>query len=330
MLAWPHAESDWSPFLPRIEAVYSEIIHHITRFERVVLLCDSPQLAETVSRKLASRDIDLQRVHILIMPYNDTWLRDSGPITVAANSQVRTCDFRFNGWGGKFDARLDDRICHTFAAQPVFAAEYKAYDLILEGGSIDSDGQGTLLTTRQCLFTDTRNPAMQQADYEALFAREFGVSRVLWINEGELEGDDTDGHIDMLARFCDPLTIAYTTCNDEHDSHFPSLAALERELKTLRTGNGQAYKLVPLPIPAPIYNADGRRLPASYANFLIINRAVLVPIYADNNDAIVIERLRQAFPEREVIGINARAIIEQFGSLHCLTMQLPSGVLKSP
>lgn len=330
LLAWPHAHSDWLPFLPRIERVYAELLYHITRFEHVVLLCHSEELAETVREKLATHGVNLQRVHTLVVPYDDTWLRDSGPLTVCADQQVQLCDFRFNGWGGKFDAAQDDRICHALAQQALFQARYKSYDIILEGGSIDTDGAGTLLTTRQCLLTETRNPGMQMDNYEDLFTREFGIDRVLWLEHGELEGDDTDGHVDMLARFCDPSTIAYTSCERQGDAHYSSLAALAAELGALRTRDGQPYNLVPLPIPEAIYNQGGKRLPASYANFLIINDAVLVPLYDDHNDECVLQRLQACFPQREVIGINARAVIEQFGSLHCLTMQLPRGVLRLP
>jgi len=327
LLAWPHAQSDWLPFLPRIEQVYCELVSQITRFEDVVLLCQTPELANSVREKLAGNGANLQHVHLLVVAYNDTWLRDSGPITVTDDVSQVACDFRFNGWGGKFDASLDDRICHALSQQTLFKALYKPFNLVLEGGSIDSDGEGTLLTTRQCLLTDTRNRGMQTTDYEKFFAREFGSKRIIWIEHGELQGDDTDGHIDMLARFCGPDTIAYTSCEREDDVHYPSLAALGAELKTLRTQEGQPYRMVALPIPEAIYNQDGQRLPASYANFLIINDAVLVPVYDDANDSIVLERLQACFPGREVIGIQARAIIEQFGSLHCLTMQLPKGVL---
>lgn len=327
LLAWPHAQSDWLPFLPRIEQVFCELVFHIARLEHVVLLCNTPALVEAVHKKLTARDVNIQHVHMLTVPYNDTWLRDSGPITVADGMHVYACDFRFNGWGGKFDAELDDRICHALSQEPLFKAEYKPYHLTLEGGSIDTDGAGTLLTTSQCLLTDTRNPGMQTDDYEKFFASEFGIKRVLWLNQGELQGDDTDGHVDMLARFCDANTIAYTSCERRDDIHYVSLAALETELKNLRTASGQPYTLVPLPIPEAIHNRDGRRLPASYANFLIINGAVLVPLYEDSNDETILRRLQKCFSGREVIGINARAIIEQFGSLHCLTMQLPRGVL---
>jgi len=327
LLAWPHRDTDWAPFLPQIEQVFAELIRHITRFEAVVLLCPTPTLAERVRDKLTNDGIDPAKLHILYVPYDDTWLRDSGPLSIAADERIYAADFRFNGWGGKFDAAQDDSICRALSKEPLFQSIHKPFDLILEGGSIDCDGAGSLLTTRQCLLSETRNPGMTMADYDALFAETFGIKRVLWLANGELQGDDTDGHVDMLARFCDARTIAYTSCERADDAHQPSLQALETELRQLRDADGHAYDLIPLPIPQAIYNRAGRRLPASYANFLIINGAVLVPVYDDANDQLVLERLRRCFPAREVIGINATTIIEQYGSLHCLTMQLARGSL---
>lgn len=327
LLAWPHVQTDWLPLLPRIEQVYLELVYHITRFEHVVLLCNTTALVEAVREKLRSRDVDMRRVHCIVVPYDDTWLRDSGPLCVEAESGLVALDFRFNGWGGKYDASLDDRICYTLAKDSLFSARRQAMDIILEGGSLDCDGDGTILTTRQCLLSQTRNPQLGETDYEQVFAGAFGTQRVFWVEHGELEGDDTDGHIDMLARFCDSRTIAFTSCERKDDSHYPTLQALEDELTNLRTGENEAYRLVPLPIPDAIYNEGGRRLPASYANFLIINGAVLVPCYQDRNDERVLASLQDCFPEREIIGIDARAVIEQNGSLHCLSMQLPRGTL---
>jgi len=197
---------------------------------------------------------------------------------------------------------------------------------VLEGGSIDSDGQGTLLTTTACLLAPTRNPSLDQAGIESSLAQYLGVQRVLWLRHGRLEGDDTDSHIDMLARFCDPVTLAYSCCDDEADEHFAPLQAMKKELASFRTLAGEPYRLVPLPLPQAIFNAQGRRLPASYANFLIINNAVLVPLYDDHADEIAITNLQRCFPDRQIVGINCLAIIQQYGSLHCLTMQLPQGI----
>jgi agmatine deiminase len=329
-LAWPHTDTDWHENLEAIERTYVILIATITRYEKVVLLVADSELRETVRDKLASYAIDLAQVVFVIVPYDDTWLRDTGPLSVVKGDQIELHDFRFNGWGGKYDAHQDDNICQALADEKIFpTAVFVRHQLIMEGGSIDFDGVGTLLTTRQCLLSTTRNPEMQDKDYEAFFERTFGVRQVHWIEHSKLIGDDTDGHIDMLARFCDQGTIAYSSCNDENDPQFGVLSGLADELAELRSPDNHSYDLVPLPVPTALFNSSGQRLPASYANFLVINDAVLVPVYNDKNDQAALQSLMKCFPGREVIGIDASAIIEQFGSLHCLTMQLPAGVLKT-
>lgn len=329
LLAWPHAETDWSPNLAAIEDTYLEIIKHTTRFQKVVLLAKNENQQKSIQSRFTASNINAANVIILCVDFNDTWLRDSGPLTVTNDEGLILLDFRFNGWGEKFNAEKDDAICRQLSQLNLFAKVHsKSLDVILEGGSVDTDGAGTLLTTRQCLLSSTRNPALKENDYEELFNQEFGISRIIWIENSELIGDDTDGHIDMLARFCSENIIAYSSCDDINDPQYISLHNMEAELARLKTVAGTPYKLLALPIPAAIYNKIGERLPASYANFLIINRAVLVPIYDDKNDAVAINVLHECFPDREIIGIDARAIIEQSGSLHCLTMQLPKGVLQ--
>jgi agmatine/peptidylarginine deiminase len=203
----------------------------------------------------------------------------------------------------------------------------EAHDLVLEGGSLESDGQGTLLTTEICLLNPNRNPSLSKTDIEQALKSSLGVERVLWLAHGHLEGDDTDAHIDTLARFADPQTIVYMSCDDPTDSHFTALQAMQQELQQLRQTNGQAYNLIPIPLPQAIYQ-DQRRLPASYVNFLIINQAVLLPIYSDTRtDAIAIQQMQQAFPQHHIIPIDCRALIAQNGSLHCITMQIPQEVI---
>lgn len=328
LLAWPHAGTDWKDNLADIHAVYCELIRQITRFEHVVLAVANSDIQSDAQQQLLAEKIPINKVHFVHSPYNDTWLRDTGPITcVEANKRVMH-DFRFNGWGGKFDARLDDALVAQLHKQNVFTAELRAHPIFLEGGSIDVDGTGTLLTTSRCLLTTTRNPAMSRDAYALLFKQAFDIDRVIWIESGELLGDDTDSHIDMLARFCDPHTIAYTACRDQTDVHFPSLQQLENELKTLRQNTGEPYQLIPLYLPAAQYGDEGERLPASYANFLVINQAVLVPVYNDEMDKDACTKLAASFPGREIIPIRANAIIQQGGSLHCLTMQLPAGSVR--
>jgi agmatine/peptidylarginine deiminase len=238
-------------------------------------------------------------------------------------------DFTFDGWGGKYPAALDNRVSRSLFDGGIFDnVEFLQQQLVLEGGSIDTDGRGSLLSTTRCLLESGRNPGYDRTRLEACLRELLGVERVLWLRHGELAGDDTDAHVDMLARFCSPGTIAYSSCNDPQDEHFAPLAAMERELQAFRTREGRPYELVPLPLPRPVLDESGRRLPASYANFLIINGAVLVPVYADPADAVALAALAGCFPGRRVEPLNCLPLIQQNGSLHCATMQLPMGVLK--
>jgi len=336
-LTWPHAETDWGPNLAAAEAVFAQIGAAITRHESLLVVCaPSRQSGDAgdeergaVLECLAKAGADPERVYLAAAPSDDTWARDHGPITVLEADRPRLLDFVFNGWGGKFPAEQDTRLTGRLADLGCFGTHpVTAIDLVLEGGSIESDGQGTLLTTRHCLLTPTRNPTLSQSAIEARLREHLGAERILWLQHGALEGDDTDSHIDTLARFCDPATIAYTQATDHQDPQQPELQRMEDQLASFRQANGAPYTLIPLPLPAPIVEA-GRRLAATYANFLIINGAVLVPTYDDPTDAVALARLAQAFPGREVIGIDCREIIRQGGSLHCLTMQYPAGVLPS-
>jgi agmatine/peptidylarginine deiminase len=255
---------------------------------------------------------------------DDVWARDHGPITVVADGRLRHLDFTFNGWGGKFESRRDDTLTRRLAELGAWHAPVDTLAFVLEGGAIEVNGAGTLLTTSRCLLSPTRNPGLSRAQIEDALMHYFGVIRVLWLTHGDLLGDDTDGHIDTLARFCNAHTLVYQACTDPQDEHYEELAAMEREVQALTRRNGEPYETVPLPLPAPIFDDEGRRLPAGYANFLIINGAVLVPVYGAPQDGEALERLRGCFPEREVIGIECRSLIQQSGSLHCVTMQIPS------
>ncbi|MDX1823646.1 MAG: agmatine deiminase family protein [Thiohalomonadales bacterium] len=328
MLTWPHAQSDWHANLAAVEHVYLDLARVICQREKLLVVCYDSEHQQHI-QALLDPHVDLKRVVFSAHPSNDSWARDHGPITILEQQRPRLLDFRFNGWGGKYAHDLDNRISAAVYVDGIFDnTPLDHIDLILEGGSIDSDGEGSLLTTRACLMHPGRNPRLSQSEIEAELKSLLGVKRILWLEHGWLAGDDTDSHIDMLARFCDARTIAYTTCSDPADEQYAELAAMQAELSTLTQVNGDAYTLVALPIPEAIFNQEGQRLPASYANFLILNEAVLVPQYDDPADKIALQRLANCFPEREVIGINCRAVIEQFGSLHCLTMQLPAGVLK--
>jgi agmatine/peptidylarginine deiminase len=327
MLTWPHPHSDWAPWLSQCDQLYCQIVKTISAYEKLLIVSYDQQHQNHIRTLLNHHAINQARVRFHMVTSNDSWARDHGPITVLKDGRPCLLDFGFNGWGGKFSAALDDLISQKLYTQGAFAnIDMEAWPLILEGGSIDSDGEGTLLTTEQCLLTPTRNPALDKSQVESVLKNSLGIERILWLSKGELIGDDTDSHIDMLARFCDRQTIAYTSCENVADPHYASLKDMQQQLAGFKTAQGTPYTLIPLPIPKAIYNDQGERLPASYANFLIINKAVLVPVYGDNNDAIALQRLAACFPDRKLIGINCRTLIEQFGSLHCISMQLPKGV----
>ncbi len=324
ILAWPHAESDWQPYLEQVEPVFCELAREISRFERLIIVV--PPGME-ITGKLRQADTTMENIVLCPTGTNDTWARDFGPITVLRNGTPQLLDFGFNGWGLKFAADLDNRITRQLAEAGVFRAPLRTIGMILEGGSIESDGQGTILTTAECLLNPNRNPHLSREGLEPALAELLGADRILWLENGYLAGDDTDSHIDTLARLCPDDTILYVSCDDPADEHYQALAAMAEELRHLRTRKGDPYRLIPLPWPAAAYDDDGSRLPATYANFLVINGAVLVPTYAGPRDAEALAAVRETFPEREVIGVDCRALILQHGSLHCVTMQLPKGVL---
>lgn len=328
---WPHSHSDWHDRLDRIEPVYLEIARAIVAHEALLILVHDPEHREHVRELLEQAAVPMDRLHLVVAATNDTWVRDYGPLTVERNGRLQLDDFTFNAWGGKYSANLDDLITARLQQAGWFGTlPRERHSLVLEGGSIDADGAGTLLTTSHCLLAPTRNPELDRAALETRLRELLGIDRVLWIDHGELAGDDTDAHVDMLARFCDAQTIAYTRCPDRQDPHHAPLAAMEQQLQGFRTREGAPYRLVPLAIPAAIHDAGGRRLPASYANFLIINDAVLVPVYGDPADEAALQALAGCFPQRKIVPVLCRALIEQFGSLHCATMQLPAGVLTVP
>ena len=298
-LTWPHEATDWAPILPEITAVYEEMAREIKKREPLIIVDD--------------------------IPHNDTWARDHGFITVEETSDLRPqtsdlilLDFCFNGWGEKFEAGLDNQINKHLFDKGIVKGQYESHlDFVLEGGSIESDGKGTVFTTTCCLMAPHRNQPLTQQEIEARLKEYLGAERIVWINHGSLIGDDTDGHIDTLVRICPDDTLLYTGGDEDH----PDLARMEEELKTLKTLDGCPYRLLKLPLPRPIYD-EGDRLPATYANYLVINGAVLVPTYNQPDlDAEAMRIIQQAFPDREIVGIDCCAVIKQHGSLHCCTMQ---------
>lgn len=328
MLTWPHAQGAWGADFGDVERVFLDIAREVARRQKLLVVCYDSDHRERLRTLLSESGVPMEAVRLYVAPSNDVWARDHGPITVQREGRPLLLDFTFNGWGGKFPADLDNRITGRLKVVGAFGpTPLEVPGLVLEGGSIESDGAGTLMTTSHCQLSATRNPRHNRATLEEVFRNLFGAERVLWLDHGHLAGDDTDSHIDTLARFCDSRTIAHMSCEDPSDEHYIELRAMAAELRGFINAHGEVYNLVPLPLPAARYDESGKRLPATYANFLVINGAVLVPTYDDPNDEIALERLAQCFPDREVVGIDCRALITQYGSLHCVTMQFPEGVI---
>jgi len=329
LIAWPHAGTDWAERLGEVEETYIALVQAITRFQPV-LICAADDDVETYADiRLRSNRVDMDQVRFVSAPYQDTWLRDSGPLTLRRDDgRFELLDFRFTGWGGKFEADLDDQLVQTLHAAGVFSdAQHRRIEFALEGGAIETDGEGTLLSTWHCL--STRHPDAARETLTAQLSDWLAQTRVLWLEHGALQGDDTDAHIDTLARFAAPDAIVYQSCDDPGDAHYPELQAMAAELAALRTVDGRPYRLFPLPWAQPILD-KGRRLAASYANFLIVNGAVLMPAYGDRADEAAQAVLAAAFPSREIVPVPCRPLIWQNGSLHCITMQLPAGLIAPP
>ncbi|MWJ26805.1 agmatine deiminase [Halomonas sp. ZH2S] len=327
-LTWPRPDGDWATLLARIEATLERMTLAISRRQKVLISVPDNAIRQRLEKTFEAYRIPAERLQLVVAETDDTWARDHGPLAVAHEDGLLLLDYTFTGWGGKFPAGHDNRLTGQLAKAGVFACPVERRELILEGGALETDGQGTLLTTEACLLNPNRNPQLDRAAIEARLGRELGIQRVLWLSHGHLEGDDTDSHVDTLARFCDPTTIAYVQCDDPDDAHYPALKAMEAELQAFRQVDGKPYRLIPLPWPQACFDPeDGHRLPATYANFLIINGAVLVPTYADPADFAALKALAPAFPERDIIPIDCTSVIRQHGSLHCLTMQLPQGTL---
>jgi agmatine/peptidylarginine deiminase len=308
LLAYPHLETDWNEYLSEVLIDFDRFVLSIAKYQKVVLLSNPNQ-------KLNENIINNQNVELIEYITNDTWCRDFGIISVSQNDDISYLDFIFNSWGSKFESNLDN-LANNFLYQKGILNNIKSIDFILEGGSIESNGDGVLLTTEKCLLNNNRNSDFSKKQLEEILKKELGIKKILWLKHGFLIGDDTDSHIDMLARFVDKNKIAYVKCNDENDIHYEELFKMEQELKEFTQ-----FELIPLPMPKEkFYNNS--RLPCSYANFLITNDAVFVPQYGDLYDRNALDILKLIYPKKDIIGIKSDVFIRQSGSLHCLSMQV--------
>lgn len=323
-LTWPHEDTDWAPILDEVIPCFVSIAREVIKREKLLIVCVDEQ---AVREQLG--EVDYSRILFREMETNDTWARDHGGISVFDEGVPCVYDFVFNGWGMKFAANYDNLITRNLFAQGTFPDSVLPVNMqpfVLEGGSIESDGKGTLLTTVECLASVNRNEYLQKEELENYLKEVFGFERILWLENGYLAGDDTDSHVDTLARFCSEDTIAYVQCTEPDDEHFDELQAMEQELQAFTRANGEPYRLIALPMADKV-EWEGERLPATYANFLIVNGAVLLPFYNTSKDAVAKAALQEAFPDREIVGIDCLPLIKQHGSLHCVTMQYPEGFI---
>ena len=346
MLTWPHADTDWKQYLRQITNTYLELSEIITRFEHLLVVTP---IVESTHKMLSERlsPEQMKRVHLFEIDSNDTWARDHGPITlISRNKQnsfivpIHLLDFKFNGWGEKFAWQKDNAINLQLYYQGAFEAALENHTgFVLEGGSIESDGKGTIFTTSQCLLAPHRNQPFTKDDIDRQLKNFFHARQVVWLDHGNLVGDDTDGHIDTIVRVAPHDTLLYVGCDDPEDEQYEDFQALEKQLQKLFTFEGYPYRLLKLPMPDAIYdegdrlttdkNSQGDRLPATYANFLILNGAVIYPTYNQpEKDEEAKRQIQLAFPDREIIGVDSLTIIRQHGSIHCLTMQLPKGAVR--
>lgn len=328
-ITWPHMHTDWAYMLEEAINCFVELANEILKRQDLVIICHSEG---SVRYRLKESKTWKGKLSLVEIPTNDTWNRDHGGISVLIDGKPYLYDFTFNGWGMKFAADQDNQINRCLLAKEVFNSSVQYVnkkDFVLEGGAIESDGKGTLLTTSECLLSPNRNPHLSKEEIETYLKKAFGLDRVLWLDHGFLAGDDTDSHIDTLARFCDEHTIAYVKCEDERDEHYEALKKMEEQLKSFVDYEGKPYQLIPLPMAAVTLDEDSERLPATYANFLIMNKAILMPTYRNPEvDNLAKEQLKKAFPGKEIVGVNCVPLIKQHGSLHCVTMQFPEGYFK--
>lgn len=336
-IAWPHADTDWNPYLDSAVECYRNVAREVSLRQDLIIVTPEPDNVRTILE--ATPGVVMSRVHLLDVPTNDTWARDHAFLTLVDGNNKLLSDYCFNGWGQKFASDQDNQInARTFQWLSRHLDGTVSYAdrrrIVLEGGSVESDGCGTILTTTSCLMAPNRNYYASKDEAEQMLRDTLNATHILWLDNSWLDGDDTDGHIDTVARLCPDNTIVYVQCNDPADEHYESLSAMEKELKALRTPDGHPYRLLPVPLPDAVIEGNfpdfveeerEQRLPATYANFLIVNGAVLMPTYGQPvKDAQALSVLQQAFPDRQIVGIDCQVLVRQHGSLHCITMQYPT------
>ena len=327
LLCFPHNGKDWPGKFEAIQWAFVEFIKKIATFEQVFLIVADENLKAKVIEILETATVHMANISFIIYKTNRSWMRDSGPIIVQNGTKREALNFNFNGWAKYKNIHLDKHVpakVGKFLNIPITQVVYKGKPVIVEGGAIETNGKGTLITSEECLLhpdIQVRNPNFTKANYEAVFKEYLGITNVIWLGDG-IEGDDTHGHIDDLCRFVNENTIVTIVESDPKDSNYRPLQDNLKRLQNAKLETGKSPKILTLPMPKRI-DFDGLRLPASYANFLILNKCVLVPTFNDANDRVALNVLADCFHDREIIGISAIDIIWGFGTLHCLSQQIP-------
>jgi agmatine deiminase len=328
LLCFPHNGNDWPGKYEAIQWAFVEFIKKVSLYETVFLVVADEKLKEKVSDMLERAKVDLKMVSFIIQKTNRSWMRDSGPIVIYNGKEREALNFNFNGWAKYKNYQLDKNVPATVASSlnlPLTPVMYKGKPVIVEGGAIDSNGRGTLLTSEECLLhpdIQVRNPGFTKEDYEAVFKEYLGITNIIWLGDG-IEGDDTHGHIDDLCRFVNEDTIVTIVETNPEDKNYAPLQDNLKRLQNSKLENGKAPVIVALPMPKRL-DFEDLRLPASYANFLILNKCVLMPTFNDANDRVALNVLAACLPDREIIGISAIDLIWGFGTLHCLSQQIPA------
>jgi agmatine deiminase len=327
-LAWPHEKTDWPGKFAPVPWVYADIVRHLSQLERVRILVESPSMERAARRMLKLAGANLSAVDFFSVPTNRGWIRDFGPIFVRdAKGETAATNWHFNAWAKYDDWKKDDAVNAKLIPKlkwKMWSPTYRGRRVVLEGGSIDVNGLGTMLTTEECLLSpeQARNPGVSRSELETIFRDYLGVTNVLWLKNG-IAGDDTHGHVDDLARFVNPATVVTVTENDPSEANYKPLRENLALLRVMKDQDGRALRVETLPMPEPVY-FDGQRLPASYANFYIANQLVLVPTFNDSRDAEALTKLGALFPERKVVGIACLDLVLGLGTLHCMTQQEPA------
>ena len=327
LLCFPHNGNDWPGKYEAVKWAFVEFIKKVATFEEVFLMVADENQKEKVGIMLETAHVDLSKVSYIVQKTNRSWMRDSGPIIVKNGEHREALNFNFNGWAKYKNIQLDKHVpakVGEFLNIPVTQVIYKGKPVIVEGGAIDTNGRGTLLTSEECLMhpdIQVRNPNFSKEDYEAVFKEYLGITNVIWLGDG-VEGDDTHGHIDDLCRFVNEDTIVTIVETDPQDHNYKPLQDNLKRLQNAKLENGKSPVIVALPMPKRL-DFEGLRLPASYANFLILNNSVLVPTFNDSNDRVALNIISECFPDREIIGISCTDFIWGFGTLHCLSQQIP-------